>query len=484
MLQRQDVSEALLDPLNFKTFWINFADNSLTLGWGMVHPSGHLLNHPVHVPAQRLFIGFLSLDSPVVFRSIRLKRHLGSPLSVMPSPSGSLASHCLDALANDLAPESICQLLCLLTAMWRTADPAWIRCVAYLAEHFAAVADAAPDAMCTLPAEAVSEALASSRLNAPEITIFCAIEAWALGSSVSLDAPPTRAGAPPAAARLAQCLPEITQVLEHIRFPLMSCSQLQRVHASPLWGLIGTPCAYLPDDGRPQQQAGTGSDHGGSLGPPRGHVQGPARQRRAQVCLPQDLRRMWRHQRRAPANATELQFVHTRDKNGVLYHLGTNAGLNARFVNPHLTGVVQVVSSSLYCSASHAGKLTSRVYHGDQCAHPNSAGETFWQVDLKRHTVVCLEYVLRVNDSGAVPRGWVLQGANDAATWTDLHRVSDSTFFQSKGQYGVWRVEQPVMRPFSSIRLLLVGAASNGSPVLNVNFIDLYGYLMTNRAAQ
>lgn len=466
-MQRKDVSEALLDPLNFKTFWIRFAEDSLSLGWGMVHPAGHLLSHPVHIPAQRLYIGFLSLDSPVIFRSIRLKRPLGCPLSMAPSPADSLAARCLDTLASNLTPASVCQVLCLLTTMWRTSDPAWVRCVAFLAEHFAAVAAAAPDAMRTLPAEALSEALACSRLSASEMTIFCAIEAWALGQRIPVHAPlPCGASAPPLC--LAVGLPEVTQALEHVRFPLMTAPQLQSVHASPLWALIGSPCAHLPDDA-------------GELG--AGDAP-EARRRPSQVCQRQDLCRMWQHQRRAPANASELQFVHTGDKNGVLYHLGTNAGLNSRFVNPHLTGAVRAVCSSPFCSTSDAGKLTSRVYHGDQCAHANSCGETFWQVDLAEHSLVCLEYVLRVNDSSAVPRSWVLQGATAAGAWTELHRVQDSGFFQTKGQYGVWRMEQPSMQPVSRIRLLLVGLASNGCRVLNVNFVDFYGYLIHDRAVR
>jgi len=371
--------------------------------------------------------------------------------------------------------------------MWRTADPVWSHCVKFLAKHFEAVTQAAPDAIQTLSADAITEAAACSCLSASEIIIFCAMEAWALGTRMSLDAPAVLATAkrPCTAApthSLAQAVPDIRQALEHIRFPLMTAVHLERVDASHLWQLLGYRDAYSSDVG-PTPDGGSSSEDPPHAAP-EGAQQG-LRRSGARVCLPQDLRRMWRHQRRTPANATaELQFVHAGDKNGALYHLGTNSGMNSRFVNPHLTGAVQAMCSSPFCSESDAGKLTSRVYHGDQCAHANGAGEVFWQVNLKGRAVVCLEYVIRVNDSAAFPRSWLLQGGHSGGSWVDLHSVCDCLHFQSKGQYGVWHVEQPLMQPFSSIRLLLIGQASNGSRVLNVNFIELYGYLIHDVGSQ
>eukprot|EP00892_Ulva_mutabilis_P004738 jgi/Ulvmu1/2636/UM014_0088.1 len=489
LLLREDISEALLDPKNFKTFWICFANKCVSLGYGMVHPAGCLLSHPVRVPAHRLFIGFLSLDSPVIFRSIRLTKPLCHPLSRPPPPDGTLASRCLDKLSRGLSPENVCQLLCLLTTTWRTADPVWRRCVTFLAKHFASVAEAAPEAIQSLSADAITEAVAYNGLNASEITIFRVIEAWALGTSMcksalASDAAPRRPIFLTGDPSLAQAVPDIRQALDHVRFPLMTAAQLQSVSASHLWPLLGGPDAYLSDVAQPRYQSRDAVPQSAAAPWPPQHAAQQCRQG-ARVCLPQDLRRMWQHQRRTPADAVaELQFVHAGDKNGALYHLGTNGGTNSRFVNPHLTGAVQAVCSSSFSSTSDAGKLTGRVYHGEQCAHANSAGEAFWQVNLQGRAVVCLEYVIRVNDSSAFPRSWVLQGWQDGASWVDLHTVYNSFHFQCKGQYGVWHVEHPIMQPVSSIRLLMLGRASNGSAVLNVNFIELYGYLINDSAAR
>jgi hypothetical protein len=117
----------------------------------------------------------------------------------------------------------------------------------------------------------------------------------------------------------------------------------------------------------------------------------------------------------------------------------------------------------------------SQAFHGDLCAHANSANQAFWQLDFRPRALICLAYVLRLNLCEAFPRSWTLQGSQDGSDWVELHAVHDSQEFQRAGQLGVWCIDAPLMRWVSLVRVMLCDPA--GPSQLNVNYVELYGYV-------
>ena len=181
-MQRHDLKQARLDPQQFKSFWINYTNATLSLGCG---PQGCAcqLQHHVSIPASRLYIGFFSLDCPVAFRSITLSPAIHcAPQRTVEQPSRSLrlADHCLNALAAKLTIDSVCQVLQVLEATWNASHPLWAQCVVLLAPQFAAVALYSPADVMMLPVAALQHTLTSGHLCAPEMLLFCVVESWAL----------------------------------------------------------------------------------------------------------------------------------------------------------------------------------------------------------------------------------------------------------------------------------------------------------------
>lgn len=551
-VQRHDLTQARLLPQQFKSFWINFTNGSLSLGCG---PRGCscLLQHPVSIPACRLYIGFFSLDCPVAFRSIILSPPLTGcrPLPTLPkSPrSISLTECCLKALSHSITADDVCQVLVVLDNTWNAAHPLWGQSITLLATNFATVALQSPEALMMLPIEAVLQVLTCGHLCTPEILLFCVVESWALQVMLSSnDCALLGAGALPAvpglptgltesgltahkegdigahqvrtAARLAMPQQQVSQCLEHVRFPLMSIEESARAQASPLWDLV--PCAQhlladMPGSrekvrGGRATEAQSQSMHNGSESSDRTDweavqqhqcsdadsmdcvavepvpfaAEGPVatkgvkQTQRARVVQQCELWHRWKRQRRRPANVSvELHMDFPGDNNGLVRYLGSNHGQSKHFLNPHLSGLVNVSSSSPFNSHSDPKKLLSQAFHSSLCAHANLSDSAFWQLDFKPRKLVCLQYVFGVNQSRSFPRSWRLQGSNDpnACVWQDLHTVSDSEVFQRQGQCGAWPIQQPVMEFFSSIRLIMAGPASDGGSVLNVNYMELYGYL-------
>ena len=312
----------------------------------------------------------------------------------------------------------------------------------------------------------------------------------------------------------------VAQCLEYIRFPLLVGDEIKRARESPLWDLVSgtqhlldelqdcndTDCSGSIDDlcGSP---CGVSSRSDGAVGQDAravelrssavavdcataaagglpNSVERTAKQGRSKVqgaCVVQqhELWHRWKRQRRPPANVSvELHLDYPGDQNGLVRYLGSNGGRSKHFLNPHLSGLMCVSSSSPFSPESDANKLLSHAFHSNLCAHSSMSSNAFWQLDFHPRELVCLQYVVGVNQSTGFPRSWRLEGSQDGIEWRDLHVVKNSQFFQRKGQAGAWSIQQPLLEFFSRIRLTMAGPAADGGTVLNVNYVELYGYVM------
>lgn len=487
--------EGRLDGHAFKHFWLNVAHGTLSLGAG---PAGcrAFLQHMVPIQEGPLYIGLLSWDSRVAFRNILPSPPLRSvpvPGSLAPRPA-SLAALVLQALPAALTPATVCTALSTLARFWAGAVPQWADCIDFLARSLPAVLRGDASGFCALPGDVLQHVVSYGDVNASEALLFAAVEAWAFQTPASLQSPavptvlPEGCKVPPAEDA------HVSAALQHVRFPLMSAAELQRVEASPLMagslvlpGLLAEArCPSSPGTSvfvEPAHNAAiAGRCSGDASRSDRASTDSTPRSiggRHGRLCRQADLWRQRRAQPRCPSNVVELIFTHVDDQNGLVYFLGTRHGL--RFVNPHRTGAIEACSSSPFHAYSDAGHFVSQAANSMVCALSNADGEAFWRLRLTQgRALACHHYSVRVNGSRQPPQSWALQACSAGGTWQTLHSVTDDTTFKRPGQCAAWPVEHSgTPQFFRSFRLLLLPPkdACDSLSVLNVAHLELYGFL-------
>mgnify|MGYP001456268586 CR=1 FL=1 len=162
---------------------------------------------------------------------------------------------------------------------------------------------------------------------------------------------------------------------------------------------------------------------------------------------------------------------------GVLYQIGT-AGGTREYQNPHVTGDVQVTSSSL-----RSGNIEHFVAHSS----PNSGTYTddtrnsWFMVDLKEpHRLEVTHYCLRHGYSNGSfrLRNWRLEGSNDGNNWTTLRNHNNDQSLPDSGYSEAgWAVDGCDPGGYRFLRIFQHGYDSSGYHHLMCSGIEFYGVL-------
>ena len=187
---------------------------------------------------------------------------------------------------------------------------------------------------------------------------------------------------------------------------------------------------------------------------------------------------------------TTLTFLRAGDLNGVFRHVGTKAG-RSHFRNPGFAGSgfgagregrkegdessrVAVAASSPSCAHTNPALVTSGAFARVNFAGPPRRSETFsgdsgdsgdargsssedafnggwWRFDLgEARTLRCAHYSMRQDGTAHFPRHWELQGRRtdpdadeEGVGWTTLSRHVDDASIAAPGAWASWAIDAP-----------------------------------------
>jgi hypothetical protein len=208
-----------------------------------------------------------------------------------------------------------------------------------------------------------------------------------------------------------------------------------------------------------------GAPHAAAQTKPSGLGAAPAPQLLPQANTPETL-----------TTAQTFAYRGDFDTNGILYHLGTVSGAQP-YQNPALRGAVTVTASSVAADSQPASAVAGRqTVRFTTLAQPGS-----WvQVDLGNLRVRPTNYTLRHYSSWDTEalRSWVLEGSNDASSWTALRTHSNDTALNAKGATKTWDIES-APGTYRYFRVRQTGLNSNNHHYLALSGFELYGVLHT-----
>ncbi|KAK9831854.1 hypothetical protein WJX81_001923 [Elliptochloris bilobata] len=440
-VQVDGVPGARLSSLDFTKFWISFSQRgAFAIGYGTPGTGTYFRwVDPVPLAAIR-HVGLSTWDQHSAYRDIKLH----PPSALQPAPASVEAQQAdpvpsLEVLCEGVAlaaagPGNVCAALSLVEALAPAAGRLRAAGLRLLAEQLPAVLVADAAGFAALPVAVLDSLLQGQSLGCSEFEAYQAVTQWAAGGAAQAD---------------------VERLLPLVRFPLMCAQEIKAVKAGDLAARSAVLRGLICEAEAPRQP---------DVAPGHAAADSAARFRRRQ-----------------PPAATELLYVSDGDGNGVCRQLGTGFGRHS-WVNPMLSGHVQVSASSPCCRHTDAKALVSGGFLRHNAAGPPSGGGggAWWQLDLgARHRLACNHYTLRHDASPAFPRSWGLQGCEENGAWVDLRRHEADAALALPGQFASWSVPA---RPgsaaaFSVFRILLTGPNAAGTRELAVSSWELYGYL-------
>lgn len=505
---QKDLEGCTLDTQRFKLFWLNISCGRLTLGTSLAG-CGTLVQLQAPKTGGPVYIGLLSWDTSVAFRNVLANpplRCLTAPGQLQPRQD-SLLAKALAVLPTVLTVHTVCLVLARMNQMWGAAVPQWAECVHYLTKNFTSVLAANPDGFLLLPQLAFAQVLSFGGVTVSEHTLFLALQSWAFGCVLPAEIEAAQADSQPL--KVTCSMVELNSMLQHVRFPLMTHEQLERVYSSPLatmapsvkelvreaheaashsdtcYRVEGLQEDIKPENGTPSASNAPESPSANSApknilqnGAPSASRAPKGPRKRRHFYTQAELRSLWRMQPRCPPDTAELLYLHDGDHRGVMHFIGTGYAQSSQFVNPYLTGGVTVWSSSPFHSNSKPSHLTSPEYHRATCALPDATGSALWAVHFNGgHKLACTHYTMRANGSKALPRAWELQGRCEDEPWLTLHSLHGDESLSQPGMTASWAVDSKGTPKFhTDFRVVLTGPTLGGGSVLNIEYLELYGY--------
>ena len=181
--------------------------------------------------------------------------------------------------------------------------------------------------------------------------------------------------------------------------------------------------------------------------------------------------------------AAILTYASNGDTNGVVYYLGTRDGLP--FVRP-----VPATPNSTDIDGTRLRIFCSSVLSGHNSYHPvdrgasttpfgsNPVSGSWWAVDFKTRRLLCnyLSVMTRADVNSERLMAFVLEGSDDASSWTTLLTVAN-TGFASAAEWKSWAVTPTVQYRYFRIRQ--TAANSQGTQHLVFGEVEFYGRLVT-----
>lgn len=469
-----NVPGSKLSSTHFSRYWVSYAAGQIAVGTGNPEDGAACCTWTDSDPIPDIrFVGLSAWDKHVGYRNVTVRSPVdlevrpaapSTPGAVAPPPP--LVEQCCQALLANLTPVTICSVLSATDAITPVADGLRNHAVEAAGRHFADILEADPDGFKGLAAATLGDVLKHQSLICGEKALFDALVFWADGCDAVVPGSPTDRRSEPQP----RTLGELGFLLQYIRFPQMSDAELEAVAAHPLAASSPVLVELL-------REALDARAEGAS---PRGAVSVRAN-RLVRELSPSEAAATARFQRRSPAGCTQLIYMYDGDHNGVCWFLGTRYGTQ-QWVNPALSGMIQVRASSPVCKGTDPRALVSGQFLRTNFAGPRRDGDTlssWWLLDLgAEHALECNYYTLRHDGSTDFLRNWVLQGSNDGMQWTDLRRHIRDQTIKLPGQYASWPLVGPAAAvPYRYFRVLLLAPNAEAANPHRVclSFLELYG---------
>jgi len=177
-------------------------------------------------------------------------------------------------------------------------------------------------------------------------------------------------------------------------------------------------------------------------------------------------------------NLVKLAIPFVIGGHGIIYYLSTN-GYRGEWANPHMTGVVTVMSSS-HC-ANLGGPNTHALIVNTvptNCLGTDDEDDSWIQIDFGQNVKVQPDHYLYVitRKSNCHPRNWNFEGSVDRIDWAILSRHINDATFDNRVQTASFPVSCD--QPYRYFRIHQQGkTATGGFGHLICARIELYGFL-------
>ncbi len=522
-----------LSSTSFTKFWVSYESGAVAIGTGEPGPSTACCQWIDPEPIENIrFVGLSAWDKHVGYRNIKIQAAVdfsekkNNPSNGDGSSSGYNNSNgfepiptlvelcCMEALRS-LTSQNICWVLTVADAIAPVVDGLRARAIEAAAGQLPEILVEDPDGFQGLNVASLAEILQNQSLLCSEKALFDALVLWAGGSDaltkekghhhrrgssaafldfilldnnnngihsgngsytddghlISPITPHFGAQQEKQQQHEQRSLSEVESLLPHVRFPLMTPSELNAVESHPLH----TRSTLL-------QELVAEARRGGA--PSRAAVSVRA-DRLVSELTPMEAAASARFQRRrSPQGCTQLIYMYDGDHNGVCWHIGTRYGAQ-KWINPVVAGLLAVRASSPVARGTDPRALLSGAFLRTNFAGPrrDSAAEnglaSWWSLDLgSGHLLECNYYTLRADGSPDFLRNWALQGSQDGVAWNDLRRHDGDRTLNLPGQYASWPVggnaATTAYRYFRIYLLAPNGEAANPHRV-SLSYFELYG---------
>ena len=181
------------------------------------------------------------------------------------------------------------------------------------------------------------------------------------------------------------------------------------------------------------------------------------------------------------ASSSILCFQHESDfdKNGIVYHLGTNGGTTA-WKNPMDLGKIRVSASTVKGDSEPLSAVVGRTCV--RCV-TESLPNQWMLIEFVDLYVIPTAYSLKHYSSFDVEalRNWRFEASNDCKTWFVIMNHELDASLDKKGGTKTWTLDNaPKDRGFKYFRLYQHGPNSNSNNYLACSGFEIYGYLLTS----
>ena len=472
-----------LSATSFTKFWVSFSAGVLAVGTGEPNASSTCCSWTDAEPIPDIqFVGLSAWDKHVGYRNIRVEPQAVQQLTssaaaaaaaVPPYPHHSADFEpvptlvelcCIEALRN-MVSHNICAVLTVSDAIAPVVDGLRALAVESAAQQLPEIVQEDPHGFTGLTVASLADILQNKSLICGEKELFDALMLWAGGTDAVAKGPLHQ---PQTDSQRLLC--DVESLLPHVRFPLMSLTELAAVERHPLHSR-----SVLLQELVAEARRGTA--------PSRAAVSVRA-DRLVRELSPTEAATSARFQRRSPHGCTQLIYLYDGDYNGVCRHIGTRYGTQ-KWMNPVVAGLLEVRASSPVARGTDprallSGSFLRRNFAGPRRESGGAGLEAWWAIDLgPAHSLECNFYTLRADGSADFLRNWALQGSDDGVSWTDLRRHEEDRMFKLPGQYASWSVAGAAAgRAYRHFRIYLLApnneAAAN-PPRVCLSNIELYG---------
>lgn len=177
---------------------------------------------------------------------------------------------------------------------------------------------------------------------------------------------------------------------------------------------------------------------------------------------------------------TALKFASNGDTNGLLHYFGTKKG-TAAFANPATSGgpILAAESSINPGTTQGAVNLSDR---GAASAVTDNLPDQWWRWILPENHAIKIDYYTlktREDADNHHPRGWILEGSDDGATWTTIDSRTAQTTITGLGVF--FGYTAATATAYRRVRIRQTEANSSAGNFFCASDFEFYGTLVETR---